>query len=174
MKTIKEIMTGIANIAMSLSILNFKATSICQKLGFNGFKRWHKCFAKEFFEYVMCIEMKAFDYFSTSLDLTGDSVDYEPKNAMYHFQAYKDIAEKYLAELGEYNKEFVELTGFEAPFTDCIKSKLLKQIEKCSRVIFRYKSIGSEATGLHDLHLFDDELHKKLKLKEVENNGKLK
>ena len=169
MKTIKEILTEIANIAMSLSIINFKAVSICQKLGFNGFKRWHKCFAKEFFNYVMCLEMKAFDYYSTSLDLTGDIEDYEPKTLIYHFQSYKDLAEKYLAELGECNKEFVSIVGFEAPLAECIEKKLLKQLEKCNRMVARYKSIGSEATGMHDLHVFDDELHKKMK--EVDSDG---
>lgn len=170
MKTIKEILTEIANIAMSLSIINFKSVSICQKLGFNGFKRWHKCFAKEFYDYVICLEMKAFDYYSTSLDLTGDIEDYEPKTLVNHFQAYKTIAEKFLAELGECNKEFMGIVGFEAPLAECMEKKLLKQLEKCNRMVARYKSIGSEATGLHDLHVFDDELHKKLK--EEESYGK--
>lgn len=167
MKSINEILTQIANIAMDLSILNFKAMSICQKIGFNGFKRWHKKYASEYYDVVVCLELKAFDYYSVKLETTGGKIEYEPKTIIYHFQMFKEKAERYIAELGELNKEFVALTGFDAPKSDCLKCLILKQIEKCNRMVNRYKSIGSEATGLHDLHVYDDDLH--LKLKEAEN-----
>lgn len=171
MKSIKEILTEIANISMRLSILNFKSMSICQKLGFNGFKRWHKCYAKELFDLSICLELKAFDFYSVIIEPVGETLDYDAKSLIYHFQSYKEHAEKSLAELGTLNKEFIELTGFKAPVIKHIKRILLKQIEKCTRIVYRYKSIGSEATGLHDLHMYDDELHKKLKRKEEEHHA---
>jgi hypothetical protein len=169
MKSIKEILSEMANIEMRLSIINFKAMSICQQLGFNGFKRWHRCFSKDFYNFVICLETKAFDYYAVDLDLTGDLVDYKASSIIYHFQLYKEQAEKALAELGTLNKDFYELTGFEAPKADKTKKILLKQIEKCTRMINRYKSIGSEATGLHDLHTYDDRLHEKMKKIEEEH-----
>lgn len=169
MKTIKEILNSIADIAMRLSILNFKSMSICQQLGFNGFKRWHRCYSKDFHNFLISLENKAFDYYAISLNLTGGGVEYEPKSIIYHFQYYKEFAETYLHELGDLNKEFYNLTGFSAPKVDKMKKILLKQIEKCTRMVNRYKSIGSEATGLHDLHTYDDRLHDKMKKIEEEN-----
>lgn len=163
MKSIKELLSEIANIAMDLSILNFKSMSCCQQLGFNGFKRWHRCYSKEFHNFVICLENKAFDYYAVDLDLSGSKLDYSPKSITYHFQSYKEYAEKHLEKLGMLNKQFMEVTGFHAPKTEEMKKILLKQIEKCSRMIYRYKSIGSEATGLHDLHTYDDRLHDKMK-----------
>lgn len=168
MKSIKEILTAISNIVMELSILNFQSMLVCQKLGFNGFKRWHKYYSKDYYDLVMCLEMKAFDYYSTTLDATSDVKSYDAKSIIYHFQSFKDLADKHLADLGTLNKEFVELTGFEAPKMCDIKCLLMKQIEKCNRMVYRYKSIGSEATGLHDIHVYDDELHKKMKQKEAD------
>lgn len=168
MKKINEILTNISNIAMDISIINFKAMLVCQKLGFNGFKRWHKCYSQKFFDYVMCLEMKSFDFYGASLGTTGGVPEYEAKSIVYHFQTFKEFADKSLESLGSLNKEFVELTGFDAPIIAEIKCSLLKQIEKCNRMIYRYKSIGSEATGLHDLHVYDDELHTKMKSKEAE------
>lgn len=170
MKSIKEILTEIANISMELSILNFKSMSICQKLGFNGFKRWHKCYAKELFDLSICLELKAFDFYAVIVEPVGKALDYDAKSLIYHFQSYKEIADKKLVELGELNKDFIELTGFKAPVIKHIRKILLKQVEKCTRIIYRYKSIGSEATGLHDLHMIDDELHKKLKKKDEEHH----
>lgn len=174
MKSIKEILSGIADILMRLSIINFKAMSICQKLGFNGFKRWHRCFAKDYFNYLICLETKAFDYYSANLEYKREAIDYDAKSIIFHFQAYKEQAEKSLADIGNLNKEFYDLTGFYAPNIDCVKKMLLKQIEKCTRMIYRYKSIGSEATGLHDLHTYDDILHDKMKKKEEERYGQIK
>lgn len=166
MKSIKEILTGISNILMEVSILNYQAMLSCQKLGFNGFKRWHKCYSKKYYDLSICLEMKAFDFYATELDAPTDVVSYDAKSIIYHFQTFKDTIESDLSRLGSLNKEFFELTGFEAPFVGEIKRYMLKQVEKCNRMVYRYKSIGSEATGLHDLHVYDDELHKKMKLKE--------
>jgi hypothetical protein len=169
MKSIKEILTDLSNILMRMSILNFKSMTICQKLGFNGFKRWHRCYAKELFDKSICLEIKAFDYYSVMLEPNPEAIDYDAKSLIYHFQSYREYAEKSLSEIGSLNKEFYEVTGFEAPIVCEVKCILLKQIEKCNRMVARYKSIGSEATGLHDLHVYDDELHKKMKEKEVKH-----
>lgn len=169
MKSIKEILTEITDISMQLSVLNFKSMAICHKLGFNGFKRWHKCYAKKLFDLSICLELKAFDYYSVIIEPEGEISKYDAKSIIYHFQSFKELLEKALADIGTLNKEFIDLTGFNAPVVKHIKKILLKQIEKCNRMVYRYKSIGSEATGLHDLHMYDDELHKKLKKKEVEN-----
>lgn len=172
MKSIKEILTEITDITMELSILNFKSMTICQRLGFNGFKRWHKCYAKELFDLSICLELKAFDYYSVNIEPTGEISRYEAKSIIYHFQTFKELLEKALTDIGLLNKEFIDLTGFNAPVVKHIKKILLKQIEKSNRLIFRYKSIGSEATGMHDIHMFDDELHKKYKRKEEERHAR--
>lgn len=166
MRTIQQILNDISNIACKYACLHKKAMALCQKWSFNGFKRYHRIKSKEFYNIVLKLENKAYDFYGIELGSDNTTPLYEPANILSHFQLWISIVESDLKMIGNLNKEFYDVTGFEAPHVDCMKCIFLKEIEKNKRRLARFKQIGTEATALHDLHRQDDAIHEKMKEKE--------
>jgi hypothetical protein len=168
MRTIQQILKDIADVATKYANLHMQAMSWCQMWVFNGHKRYHRCKSKEFYNIVLKLKNKSYDYFGVDIRPENSTLSYEPSNILAHFQMWLTSLETDLKLIGNLNKEFFELTGFDAPHVDCMKKIFLKEIEKCKRKITRFKQIGSEAVALHDLHMQDDRLHERMK--EVEHD----
>lgn len=169
MRTIKAVLTDISSLYLKHLMINLNASNICHYLGYNGLKRWHRIKYKKFNDLFVRVNCKSFDYYDVEIKNEDVKVSYEPTSIIIHINNYLEILKSDLSKLGELNKEFIELTGFDAPKTHIVKKEFLRSIEKCKRMLNRYQEIGNHSIAISDLHSFDDRLHKKLKKLEEEH-----
>lgn len=170
MRTIKDILTDISTLYLRHIMINSNALNICQYLGYNGLKRWHRIKFKKFNDLFVRVNCKSFDYYGIEIKNENVNVVYQPSTIIMHINNYLDILKKDLDKLGELNKEFYEVTGFEAPKSCIVKKEFLRSIEKCNRMLNRYQEIGNHSIAIADLHKYDDKLHKKCKKYEEEHS----
>lgn len=168
MRTIKEILTDISDLYLKHIMINSNALNICQYLGYNGLKRWHRIKFKKFNDLFLKINCKSFDFYGVEIKTENVKIVYEPTTIIIHISNYLDILKEDFDKLGKLNKEFFELTGFDAPKTCIVKKEFSRSIEKCKRILNRYQEIGNHSIAIADLHYFDDKLHKKCKKIEEE------
>lgn len=171
MRTVKEILTDISNICLEHIMINSDAMNACHSLGYNGLKRWHRVKYKKFNDFLICLENKSIDYYDFKIKDLKSITKYEPTSIIVHISNYLEILKKDLDKISSLNKEFYEVTGFEAPKLCEIKKEFLKSIEKSKRIIKRYQEIGNHAIAIADLHQFDDRLHEKIKQYEESQRG---
>lgn len=88
---------------------------------------------------------------------------YKSSSIMNHTSSIIEKLETTLKKLGELNNEFLQLHGTFAPDCECAIKTTFKVMEKYKRILKRYEEIGNHATAIHDLHTWDDILHKKMK-----------
>lgn len=143
--------------------MNEAAACSCQKLCFNGFKRWHKCYIKNLEKIKAKIRDCVYEQYDIELYPEYPRVDYNPQGIIYHFTMFLDHIEKDIVELGEINKDYYNVSGFHSKYSCRVHKILKEQVKKCRKMINRYKNFSSEATALHDLHMVDDRIHEKLK-----------
>ena len=67
MRTTKEILTDLGSYYLSQVMLHMDSMNVCQSLGYNGLKRFHRCKVKEFNNYLICLENKSIDYWGIIL-----------------------------------------------------------------------------------------------------------
>lgn len=163
MRTIAEILKDIHDIACKQAMLHKIASSYMQINTLNGLKRKYRVISKKYYDLSFSVMTKAYDYYEVKISPLENIVEYSPTNVIYHFDKWKDLAQKDLDKIGELNKEFYELTGFDAPKTHEIKKMLLKQIEKSKRILHKYKSMGNESSFMVELYAYDRFLHEKYK-----------
>lgn len=163
MRTTKEILTDLGSCYLAQVMLHMDSMNVCQSLGYNGLKRFHRCKIKEFNNYLICLENKSIDYWGIVLTNIKADESYKPSSIMNHASSMIEKLETVLKKLGELNNEFLQLHGTFAPDAQCAIKCTFKVMEKYKRIIKRYEEIGNHATAIHDLHTWDDILHKKMK-----------
>lgn len=163
MRTTKEILTDLGSCYLAQVMLHMDSMNVCQSLGYNGLKRFHRCKIKEFNNYLICLENKSIDYWGIVLTNIKADESYKPSSIMNHASSMVEKLETHLKKLGELNNEFLQLHGTFAPDAECAIKCTFKVMEKYKRIIKRYEEIGNHATAIHDLHTWDGILHKKMK-----------
>jgi|GEM_PF-1050499 hypothetical protein len=148
--------------------LNALAMSAMQSLGYNGFKRWHRCRAKELFALDIELANEFIDRFRIKGDFKEYELSYSPSGMEEHLKAWEKALLDGIQTLGEQGKAFYELTGMKCGIVDRAMRKLSHDYEKTGRYIRRF----SESDWLAlDMHIVDDRLHDRFKKKEEGDSG---
>ena len=166
-KTMQESVTNIyERINKVLSVhckLNKLAMTATQSLGYNGFKRWHRCRSRKFFELKICLANELYDKFRIVANFKDYEVNYAPASIEEHLKSWESAILEAIEELGTINKDYFELTGISCGMVECAMCKMVRDYEKIGRLIKRF----TESDWLTlDMHIVDDKLHKKYKCKE--------
>lgn len=160
---IEQIYKNVDNLIMTHLAIHDNAMKICQSLGYNGFKRLHRCKVK----YLLCkhieLENCYFDKYQKVLTTNAMTITYTFTNLKEHLEKWKDLLHRAIQELGELNQEHFDIVGM----TNCIIDDLIccfvKKYEKVCRYIARFNESNWNSM---ELHLVDDCLHEKMKKKE--------
>ena len=134
-----------------------------QSLGYNGFKRWHRYRARQYFEYKMCLANELFDKFRIVADFKDYEVNYSPASLEEHLKSWEKAILEAIEELGSINKDYFEVTGMSCKIVKRTMRKMMRDYEKLGRLIKRFNE--SDWLTL-DMHIVDDKLHCKYKEKE--------
>lgn len=155
-----ELYGKIDTILHKMQCVNEQAMIICQSLGYNGFKRMHRCDAKEIYCERMELACELFDKYQEKMVMSSYSHMYSPINLKDHIMKWDHELEYAISELGMLNKMHFEKAGVEhCVITDAI-CLVMKRHEKTKRWWKRFEEGGWSA---HDMHMVDDCLHKKFK-----------
>ena len=125
---LKEIYNKIYDILEHHIQLNKEAMCSLQALGFNGFKKLHKCFA----EHLFCNELKLISVlYKISKEKvnikprTGIHLEYSPMSLKEHLIKWNAEIETAIQELGELNKEHFNSVGYSNDIIECLINDLL-------------------------------------------------
>ena len=145
------------------TILNKRAMTACQSMGYNGFKRMHRILNKEF----NCLENEllneCFDKYRKVLEFEVRDYSYRPTSLKDHLAEWDAKLERDISELGKLNKEYFEKTGVECGLVKKALACMIKRYEKTGRWYRRFDEGG---WLVHDCHVLDDRLHEKHKAEE--------
>lgn len=140
--------------------LNKKAMISMQSIGYNGFKRLHRCNAKEFLCWEIALANSLFDKYREKLNYTPLVVDYAPITLKDHLASWDAKLEESIKQLGNLNKEHFEKSGKTSCTIEEALGCMLKNYEKTGRW---YKRFAETDWLAHDQHVLDDALHAKYK-----------
>lgn len=133
-----------------------------QALGYNGFKRLHRCDAKKY----ECLRLKLanglFDKYRTKLKFKCSHVEYEPVSLRDHLATWDMKLEQSIKELAKLSKEFFDATGTINPVIKKALCLMTHHFEKTGRWYARFEDTNWLA---HDVHVLDDRVHDKYKRK---------
>lgn len=149
--------------------MNEIAMAVLQSLGYNGFKRWHRCRSREFHEYSMRLSNELFDKFHMTMKPDETTLAYAPANMNAHLMSWKEMLLDSIEKLGTYSQEYFSLTGMQNDIMECAMHKLTRDYEKVCRYYDRFM----EGDWLvHDMHIVDDCIHHRYKKKEDKHGYK--
>ena len=136
------------------------AKVLCQSWGFNGLKRKYRLYGTCLHYYIEQIECEMFDNHDLVASRATESYPaYTPASIEAHLDAWQQLMVNAVHKLTEANKVLVPAIGKQNCYVERALSLLYREKCKSLRWYRRYKS----GTGLHDLHIMDDMLHKKMK-----------
>ena len=164
--TISELYESIHQIICIHCKLNKLAMVITHNLNYNGFKRWHRCRARKFFELDLKLRNELLDKFRIKADFKDYDVTYSPSNIEEHIKLWDKSLLDAIEELGTLSKKYNDETGTVCAVIDCALCELVKDYEKVGRLIKRFND--SDWLTL-DIHIVDDKIHKKYKKKEMKH-----
>ena len=160
---IEQLYKNVDNIILTHLMINDKAMKHCQALGYNGFKRLHRCETK----YLLCLHQKLencyFNRYQKVLNAEVENPIYNPIDFKEHLEKWKELLLKDIQELGELNQEHFDTVGMTNSIIEDLICCFIKKLEKVNRWITRF---NESMWNSIDCHSVDDYLHKKIKKKE--------
>lgn len=140
------------------------AMLLCQKWGYNGLKRKYRLYGTCLHYCKMQIECEMFDNHELDPPLTLDTSSYpaySPSSIAEHLDAWVVLMKEATAQLVAANKQLLPAIGKQNCYVEKVLCLMYKEKCKATRWAKRFKE-----AGIHDLHIMDDMLHKKMKHKE--------
>jgi hypothetical protein len=162
-----EILEKVDEILLFHLMLNGDAMKAAHALGYNGFKRMHRCNEKYFNGLHLAIENEATDDFRMMLDSDVDFAKYKPSDLKDHLVKWDSVLAKDITELGMLNNAFRMHRGQGLRVIKKALCRMKKNYEKTGRWIKRFNESG---WAPHDMHTIDDKIHADWKCRE--KNGK--
>lgn len=160
---IEQIYKNVDNIILTHLMINDKAMKITQSLGYNGFKRLHRCETK----YLLCkhidLENCYFDKYQKVLESNVNVPVYNPISLKEHLEKWKELLNRSIQELGELNQEHFDIIGITNGIIEDLICCFMKKYEKTCRWIARFNESDWNSIEMHSV---DDCLHSKYKKKE--------
>ena len=157
---IEQIYKNVDNIVLTHLMINDDAMKVCQSLGYNGFKRLHRCLTKELLCEHIKLENCYFDRFQKVLNTKVNFSQYAPMDLKNHLEKWKELLTRHIQELGELNQEHFDVLGVTSETIECVIHILVKKLEKVNRWIIRFNESNWNSM---EIHYVDDCLHKKYK-----------
>ena len=145
------------------------AMVICQAIGFNGFKRWHRHRSKKFMCWGIGLANELFDNYRKSAAFTSMPGAYTASSLQEHLASWDSCLEKAIQEFADLSKQFLEKTGQLNCFIEKALCCLQKDREKTRRWFTRFQESNWSS---HDMHYVDDALHEKEKKKEKKEHAR--
>lgn len=140
--------------------INEQAMVACQDMGYNGFKRMHRCLAKELF----CLEIELAndlrDKYRMRFEFDNTPVMYNPMSLKDHLAMWDSKLDQAIKALAELNKEHFQKCGTTNCVIDKVFACFVKKYEKTGRW---YKRFEDGQWLVHDCHIIDDNLHSRYK-----------
>lgn len=169
LETIVEIYEKTHKILTIHCKLNKMAMNFCQSMSYNGFKRLHRIRGREFFELDVCLANELFDRFRIKADFKAYELNYSPSSMEEHLKSWDKALSDAVVELGDLNKRYYEQTGTDCKVIGCALHRMIRDYEKTGRFLKRFN--GSDWLTL-DMHIVDDNIHRKCKKKEDKHGYK--
>jgi len=157
---IEQIYKNVDTIILSHLMVSDSAMQYTQALGYNGFKRMHKCLTKELLCKHIELETCYFDIYQKVLNAPVDTPTYNPTTLKSHLEKWKELLARHIQELGELNQEHFDVVGVTNHIIEDLIHCFIKKLEKVNRYIKRFNE--SDWNSM-DCHMVDDCLHKKYK-----------
>lgn len=163
---VKTIYTRLYKILCIHTKLNMLAMSSLQAMGYNGFKRWHRCRVRKFMELKLKLRCEMYDRFRIKADFKDVELTYDPSSMEEHLKSWEKAILDGVKEIGTISKDFYSSTGVQCEIASCMMDCMMKDYEKVTRYLKRF----TESDWLTlDMHIVDDALHCKYKTKEKEH-----
>lgn len=165
-----ELLNEVGSLILSNLMFHSDSKNSCHKLGYNGFKRWHRYASREDFEVVGKVEAHIVEYFDVKPVFTSTYIETMPTSLAEHLNAwYEREFSKFLRlndikSILETNRMYVE-----AELVQCIIVMVLYEVKKIKRVI---KDMENVSYNPHHISIVDMKLHCKYKKKERDKQGK--
>lgn len=149
-------------ILLELIVFEDKSMLSCQVMGFNGFKRRHRRNVRCYNNLHLKLENEAYD--NSKMIITSDypTDNYVSNDVINHLEVWDTVLSERIKEISELNAIYFNDVGIECKIGKELLHHLLKNREKTSRWLKRFK----ETNEPHDWHMVDDRLHDKEKAKE--------
>jgi len=166
---VRDVYSRLYNILCIHTKLNILSMSALQSMGYNGFKRWHRCRVRDFMELKLKLRCEMYDKFRIKPSFNDVEVNYDPTSMEEHLKSWDKALLDGIQELGNISKEFYQIAGISCEIAKCAMHKMMKDYEK----VGRYHKRFTESDWLTlDMHIIDDSLHCKYKAKEEEHGYK--
>ena len=136
---------------------------ICQSIGYNGFKRWHRRRVKKFKCWSVGLENELFDNYRKQPNISTMPSMYSPTGLKEHLLSWDSCLENALGQLCKLSFKFLEATGVINCFIKKAICRLQKDREKVRRWYHRFEECNWSA---HDIHVLDMFLHEHERKKE--------
>ena len=146
--------------------LNEIAMGITQSIGYNGFKRWHRYRSKEFHKLKLKMENILIDEFRITPTVKEYELTYTPSSLEEHLRSWESALLDGVENVGNLYKQYYDTVG-----------RCNKPLEEFSKILITdYKKVGRLITRFTesdwlaiDMHMVDDNLHRKYKELEHEH-----
>lgn len=158
--TVEEIYKSTDKIILKHLMINDNAMKIMQSLGYNGFKRLHRCNTRELLKYHIKLENNLFDKYRQILDVSPESIKYDPINMKNHLDKWKQTLNEDIKTLGNLNYEHIQTIGISNDIIEDTLKEFLHDYEKVCRYYMRFNESNWNPI---DIHVVDDKLHEKIK-----------
>ena len=164
----KELYDSSIKICKDLMRKHESAMAICQSLGFNGFKRWHRRRTNKYYCWAIGLANELFDNYWKTANLDSMASSYTATSLQEHLAAWDNVLEKALLALIDISCQFAQKTGM----TNCYVVSAIKCIQKDREKTRRWYARFTAANwSAHDMHRVDDDLHAKEKAKEEHDHA---
>ena len=138
------------------------AMGICQKLTYNGHKRYYQVMTLCYTEKLLYLKKKAWDMFQFMPMDDSMSDPYMVQTYKEHFTKWEKFLKSSIDALSHLNKQLFAETGIENCTITDVLSHLYKDQERTIRQIKQYNESGWNPI---ELHADDKKLHSKMKHK---------
>ena len=159
----KELYDSAIKLFKELMLKHEGAMVICQSLGYNGFKRWHRRRSKKFHCYSIGLVNELFDNYRKQANIAAMPSTYSASSLQEHLASWDHCLETTLMTLIDISKQFIDKTGLVNCYIECAIRCCAKDREKTRRWYARFNEANWSA---HDMHYIDDALHIHEKYKE--------
>ena len=138
------------------------AMSICQKLTYNGHKRYYQVMTLCYTEKLLYLKKKVWDMFQIMPTDDSMSEPYTAQTYKEHFTKWEKFLKSSIDALAGYNKLLFAETGIENCTITDVLCHLYKDQERTIRQMKQYNESGWNPI---ELHADDRKLHGKMKRK---------
>ena len=158
----QEIFNEVVKILNQLIRSSKDAMSICQKLTYNGHKRYYQLSTLCYTENLLYLKKKAWDMFQFMPMDDSMSEPYTAQGYKEHFLKWEKFLKTCIESLSSLNKQLFAETGIENCTITDVLCHLYKDQERTIRQIKQYNESGWNSI---ELHADDRKLHSKMKHK---------